>query len=260
MDIVAAVIYRTSAMVSWLDTFVATPTIGFLVKGSWNVVLQPTSFLGAFFDRHEVVRLQRRGPGGETFVMADGHTLSFEGRNVAVQFAYPPPELEPHALSWRSPMPQEAFTVLTRRTLGVTADLCKTIEATGARVEVERVGLVAQCGVRSDQLPPGIAALLKHFAKPWPLGLLAADGSWCASIATHSDYSDRCHHRFEFDSKPRSSISADLSKPVTLLSFDYQRFFSKPVQLSSKKVTKILEELVIAAEEYYERLGEGLDV
>jgi hypothetical protein len=247
-------------MTSWLDSFVAVPTIG----------LQIAPALGAFFRFPELVspildealredtalQITQETGKGLSFRTERGFAYKLLVDQIIVEFSYSKSEekLAGQAPSLK-PLSVRPFSTLLAQ---CRAEMRKVLDLVSAQqqLKVHRFGVVASVNLPSDAAPPGVEAFLAHLGAFFPGKMLKADASFLTLISETDEGTERCHHAVSFD---ELAVEGDLT-----MRFDWQKTFGRPRAGGRLEYRPLdaalkgdLDGNVASAMAYFERLGRG---
>ncbi len=250
---------------NWLDLVVAAPTVGLLFD-EWHKTTDEYVKAATPLLRKMSARLRDRPGKNEVTVAADGplglqvndptgHIIKFDHKNVISQFTIPMevqdragklPELTFDGLEPFSKKLDEVLTYLT--------DAVGAVQSIGNQRKLVRVGLVAQCRLDGESLPPGIERFVNHTASPWGRPLQKLNADLLAVLGEDDDgrVVSRCHHHLD--------LTVDrLDGRDVRLKLDWQRFWYEPYFLPQGSEKRMLELQGLCAEgmEYFNRFAMG---
>lgn len=113
---------------------------------------------------------------------------------------------------------------------------------------VKRAGVVSVTVVSIDDVPPGIRKFIDYMGRPWKDAVQSFNFQIIAKTASTDAYWDRCIHTI--------ARSEDEERLLTL-SFDYQRYYHKKVQLEKNTLQRALGHCRISALDHFEELAVG---
>jgi hypothetical protein len=236
----------------WLDTFIATPTIGLQTVPSFDALykyperLQP--FLDEVFAREQEIQLVNEPTGGFVFKTKRGFSYKLLLDNIILEFAYSPSDkrLPGHLPAPEMP-PVENFSVLLDETFRQLVRVVGLLSAASEPPKVNRFGLLVNVLMEKSKAPPGVADMIGQHASFFPGKLIKADSTFLVDLDRTDVHVDRCHHTYVFD---------DATTPDHLaVRLDWQRFFHTPLNLSTP--AEPLGRMKEAALAYLEKVGRG---
>lgn len=239
---------------SWLDQVLAVPTVGFVFK-PW--ALSSNDYLAAL--RPLLTRWQQRGDAEVNIQMPNplaldvrtpsGFVHSITSDKLVVQFRYSfelrsrpgqIPELRPN-------VQLDRYSVVLERTIDEACELADHILGSASR-PLGRIGVVAECRLDGESLPPGVLAFIKHQERPWGKSLLKCQTHLLAVVTETDRHSDRCHHMLAMDEDNKNDVR---------LTLDWQRVIPSAIEIRSNKLRDQLGECAKSAVEYFEMFGKG---
>ena len=149
----------------------------------------------------------------------------------------PFPSLEPPDL--------QPYTELLAMVADTFTALASALGPLGSRME--RIGILADCNVTLDELPPGANGFVERL-KGVPRGgrMSAATAALTSVLDERDDCLDRCHYTLE---------AQTLADPRVRLKLDWQRVWSPPRTLTPSDLAQSVRDSVDAALQHFEAFG-----
>jgi len=119
----------------------------------------------------------------------------------------------------------------------------------GTLGDFARVGIVAGCRLKADDLPPGIGSYVKHLGRPWPGVTPMIESTVMVNLSTEADKIDRCHHSVNLNEDDRPGD--------VRVKLDWQRVMRPPQPAGADEIVAEVGACVAAATEYFNTFAAG---
>lgn len=238
---------------SWLDKVLAVPTVGCGFKPIAQFSTDTLASLRPLILKHnktEAAAAIKIVDPLHVEVKTAGIIYAVSNESFSAQYHYAIdlvdrpgeiPELRPR-------VPIDRYTNLLENVLSAWGEMVDLLLATETR-SVIRIGVVAQCKLDGQSLPPGVSAFIEHQQKPWGHRPLEKCQIHIISTIGESEVGrDRCHHILD--------VNVDRKNDVRLI-LDWQRILPEAIEFRANKLRDITQRSVPTALEYFETFGKG---
>jgi hypothetical protein len=243
---------------TWLDHVLAIPTVGCELSPSFQTSHEYISALRPLLkkwsddvDAAEELRVSTPKPMELTIERRPGFNYSIEPGSMAVAFRYAyaakrkPGQILPE---FSGVLEVQKFSSLLEDAIERYCEAFDHIVGSETR-GLMRIGIVAQCSLDGEGLPPGVSLFEKHLGRPWGGSLAKCQAHLLGTIFQDEKITDRCHHQID--------VSDDRKNDVKLV-LDWQRLFLTAPNIPKGKLLRDhFKKCSSAALEYFETFGKG---
>ena len=240
-------------MTIWLDTVLAVPVVGLLIRPKYEIIFNYPQILTSFLE--EVSKNQ----GEITFTNSAmqefkveteaGFTYVFQPDNIIISYSY---LLEAENLAGQLPTLErleiKSYSNLLVDTIKQLKNVLSCFRGKN-KLDVLRIGIVANISAAYDSVPPGVNLLIEYLAKPWGNSLIKCSATLTPILNDTTLVLERCHHTISFDKSTKpNELSLDL---------DWQQVPKGQNSWTTDMVEKQIDECRTKALEYFRVFEEG---
>lgn len=239
---------------SWLDSVLAVPVVGFEIQPNFRVILNYPQITIPLIEEINSNQgsVTIEGNSFQDFCIKSpkGFSYRFLPNNVTVSFAYPLTQnrILKGGIENISAIEIKPFSQLLTDTIEEFRKTLKILISDND-ITFNRFGLVAAINTARSSVPPGITLLIEHLSKPWNKPLVACNVALTAEISDTDLFRDFCHHNFIFNE--------GLEPDNFNLSLDWQRVVKNENKLTANIIDEQISSYCEAATCYFEIVGEG---
>lgn len=241
------------AALTWIDQVLATPTIGINHDAWLALPVEAWPALQTLFDKFTEEKgqatVETKDPLEIRLNTESGLAMTMKAHDLVVSRNYKLRTVERPGKLPDVDLPAIVpFTSLLGDVIQLINDFAR--EARFGR-RVHRLGIVAECHLNIEDVPPGVSRFLAHLAAPWKQSrLIAATTNLTAVLEETPRHTDRCHHAASYD------LGAE--RKTLRMRLDWQRVFEPtPLHLGPSDLAAELNTCRDAALRYFERFGVG---
>jgi hypothetical protein len=192
---------------SWLDLALSAPIVGIACEPRLQFPHEMADAL-----RKTIEGWQKRFPNILFFIpgqgalinikVGDGFQVDILGNALTATFKYEQKVVDvPAALPRLDSPAVRPFSELLEEGVAYMAATCDAL--TAPPIELTRVGVVADCRLEEEGLPPGITRLLEHVGQPWGAPPTLFNGVFLNELGRDDDWTYRCHHTLDVNTADR---------------------------------------------------------
>ena len=238
---------------TWLDHVLATPIVGCAFKPSFQTAQDYLSALRPLLKRWGEtadLSITAEKPMSLTIENKNGFSYSIEPDKFVVQFRYryelkqKPGDIVPQL----SGLEVKKYSSLLENTIDEYCEAFDQIAVAESRT-LGRLGIVANCRLDGEALPPGVALFLKYLGRPWGGSLAKCQAHLLGTISESDKIKDRCHYQIDVNDDRKNDVR---------LTLDWQRLFLSEPQVSRGKLLREhFKKCSGDAMAYFELFGKG---
>jgi hypothetical protein len=247
-------------MVSWLNMSIATPVVGIQVLPDMRVAYSYPQLSASYFNSviqelrsqelsHRYTFSDNTVSGGFIFTTSTGFSYTLKHDSINASYTYSHVENRtPDGWINYEPPEVKLYTELLSETIKRMKALL-SVFTEEHKLQVVRIGIVANIQLIKDSAPPGIQLWIDHLGKPWEGKLNNCQTSLLVDLGQKGAVSTRCLHSMSFDFT---------SQPDEIkLTLDWQRIYEPCLWTGRSNLDFPLEEIKKEALEYFELFGIG---
>jgi hypothetical protein len=235
----------------WLNTLLATPTIGIAFPRDQHRFLSFPPKLGNYLNtitnngmsisyttNNELIEISQNNK----------FTIKIMPNDLSVGFSYQiAAEREPGGIPKINDVNLRPYRELLDETIRVFLDIYKSYFE-GLTSPINRLGVVAVVTMKQGDVPPGIKKIIDHIGLPWKSHPLNYNISMRFPLVENGSIVETCMHRL---------IGIDDERKDFLCLLDWQRLFKTAKAFNATTITAEISDCIKASSEYIQKFGVG---